>query len=125
MALKGFSRKFVGGGLSSEAKNEALEELFVFGKENQRPFFRRMAVLTMVSTVIATGGLLSDSAAVVIGAMLVAPLMRPVMSAAAAITMGWSRRFWQSMLLITVMASSVVLASMLLALMSPDTVEMT
>ena len=125
MALKGFSRKFVGGGLSSEAKKEALEELFVFGKENQRPFLRRMAVLTMVSTVIATGGLLSDSAAVVIGAMLVAPLMRPVMSAAAAITMGWSRRFWQSMLLITVMAFSVVLASMLLALMSPDTVEMT
>jgi uncharacterized hydrophobic protein (TIGR00341 family) len=125
MALRGFSRKFVGGGLSSEDKKEALEELFVFGKENQRPFFNRMAVLTMVSTVIATGGLLSDSAAVVIGAMLIAPLMRPVMSASAAITMGWSRRFWQSILLITVMTSSVILVSVLLALMSPDTLEMT
>ena len=125
MALIGIPRKFVGGGLSPEDKKEALEELFVFGKENQHPFFRRMAVLTMVSTVIATGGLLSDSAAVVIGAMLIAPLMRPVMSAAAAITMAWSRRFWQSMLLITVMASSVVLVSVLLALMSPDAIEMT
>ncbi len=86
MALLGFSRKFVGDSLSSKDKQEALEELFVFGKENQRPFFNRMAVLTMVSTVIATGGLLSDSAAVVIGAMLIAPLMRPVMSAAAAIS---------------------------------------
>ena len=125
MALIGFSRKFVGGGLSPEDKKEALEELFVFGKENQHPFFRRMAVLTMVSTVIATGGLLSDSAAVVIGAMLIAPLMRPVMSAAAAITMGWSRRFWQSILLITVMTFSVILVSVLLALMSPDVIDMT
>jgi hypothetical protein len=66
-----FSREFVGGGLSPEDKQEALEELFVFGEENQHSFFHRMAVLTMVSTVIATGGLLSDSAAVVIGAMLI------------------------------------------------------
>lgn len=73
MPLKIFS--FVGGGLSPEDRKEALEELFVFGKENQQPFFRRMAVLVMVSTVIATGGLLSDSVAVVIGAMLIAPLM--------------------------------------------------
>ena len=79
----------------------------------------------MVSTVIATGGLLSDAAAVVIGTMLIAPLMRPVMSAAAAITMGWSRRFWQLILLITVMTSSVILVTVLLALMSPDTLEMT
>ena len=78
MPLSGFSIKFVGGGLSPEDKKEALEELFVFGKDNELAFMRRMAVLTIVSTVIATGGLLSDSAAVVIGAMLIAPLMRPV-----------------------------------------------
>ena len=125
MALKSFSRKFVGGGLSTEDRKEALEELFVFGKENQVPFFRRMAVLTMVSTVIATGGLLSDSAAVVIGAMLIAPLMRPVMSAAAAITMGWSKRLHQSLLLITAMAASVIAISAFLALLSPDTLSMT
>ena len=125
MALKSFSIKFVGGGLSPEDRKEALEELFIFGKENQLPFFRRMAVLTLVSTVIATGGLLSNSSAVVIGAMLIAPLMRPVMSAAAAITMGWSRRLWQSILLITVMAISVVISSMLLAMLSPETIEMT
>ena len=125
MALKSFSIKFVGGGLSPEDRKEALEELFVFGKENQLPFFRRMAVLTIVSTVIATGGLLSDSAAVVIGAMLIAPLMRPVMSAAAAITMGWSKRLYQSLLLIVVMAVAVILISYFLALISPDMISMT
>ncbi|MFV9616744.1 MAG: TIGR00341 family protein [Gammaproteobacteria bacterium] len=125
MALKSFSRKFVGGGLSPEDRKEALEELFVFGKENQLPFFRRMAVLTIVSTIIATGGLLSDSAAVVIGAMLIAPLMRPVMSAAAAITMGWSERLYQSLLLIAVMSVAVILISYFLALLSPDMISMT
>ncbi len=125
MPLSGFSIKFVGGGLSTEDKKEALEELFVFGKDNEHAFMRRMAVLTIVSTVIATGGLLSDSAAVVIGAMLIAPLMRPVMSASAAITMGWSKRLRQALLLITVMAVGVVLLSAFLALLSPDTLFMT
>jgi uncharacterized hydrophobic protein (TIGR00271 family) len=125
LVLKRFSRKFVGGGLSSEDRKQALEELFVFGKSNQKSFFHRMAVLTIVSTVIATGGLLSDSAAVVIGAMLIAPLMRPVMSAAAAITMGWSQRLWQSILLITVMSVAVIFISYFLALLSPDTIAMT
>ena len=75
--------EFLGNRLSPEERREALENLFVFGRENQRPFLIRMTVLLLVSTVIASCGLLSDSAAVVIGAMLVAPLMRPVMAAAA------------------------------------------
>lgn len=125
MALSGFSRKFVGGSLSPEDKKRALEELFVFGKGNEQPFLYRMMVLTIISTVIATGGLMSDSAAVVIGAMLVAPLMRPVMSAAAAITMGWSKRLHQSLLLITLMAIGVIALSAMLALLSPDTIAMT
>ena len=94
MLYKYFSGKFVGGGLSAEDKRETLGELFVFAKDNQLAFLRRMAVLTIVSTVIATAGLLSGAAVVVIGAMLVAPLMRPVISAAAAITMGGSQRLW-------------------------------
>lgn len=65
--------------LSSEERREVLEDLFVFGKDNQGPFLTRMAVLMVLSTIIATAGLLADSAAVVIGAMLVAPMMNPVM----------------------------------------------
>lgn len=125
MPLKRFSIKFVGGSLSAEDRKQALEELFVFGKDNERSFMRRMMVLTVVSTVIATGGLLSNSAAVVIGAMLIAPLMRPVMSAAAAITMGWSQRLYQSLILITVMAAAAIFISFVLSLMSPDTLSMT
>ena len=38
---------------------EVLEELFVFGKENQRLFLNRMAVLLIVSKIIACCGLWS------------------------------------------------------------------
>ena len=79
--------------LSPEERREVLEDLFVFGKSNQRPFLVRMAVLLILSTIIATAGLISDSAAVVIGAMLVAPMMNPVMASAGAVVMGWSSRF--------------------------------
>ena len=85
MADKAGKKPLLGVGLSEEGRREVLEDLFVFGKENQRPFLNRMAVLLFLSTVIATCGLLANSAAVVIGAMLIAPMMRPVMSAAGSI----------------------------------------
>ena len=40
---------------------------------------RRFYVLLALSTIIAAGGLLSNSAAVIIGAMIVAPLMGPIL----------------------------------------------
>jgi hypothetical protein len=70
--------------LTAEECRAVLEDLFAFGKNNQAPFLFRMTVLLVLSTIIANAGLISDSAAVVIGAMLVAPLMNPVMAAAGA-----------------------------------------
>ena len=80
--------------LSPDERREVLEDLFIFGKANVRPYLIRMGVLMVLSTIIATAGLISDSAAVVIGAMLVAPMMGPVMAAAGAVVMGWSKRFY-------------------------------
>ena len=70
------------------------------------------------STIIACCGLLADSAAVVIGAMLVAPMMRPVMMSSAAITLGWSNYLYQALLLTLVMAISTVAIAGLFALVS-------
>jgi uncharacterized hydrophobic protein (TIGR00271 family) len=114
---------FIGAGLSEDERREVLEDLFVFGKENQRPFFNRMAILLLISTVIACCGLLSNSAAVVIGAMLIAPMMRPVMSASGAIVMGWSSRLYASLLLVIVMAVAAVLISMGITTLAPDMVD--
>ena len=109
--------------MSADERKQVLEELFVFGKANQRPFMKRMAILLIISTVIATGGLLSNSAAVVIGAMLVAPMMRPVMSAAAAITLGWSTRFYQAILMMLAMTVGAVVISMILTAMAPTMIH--
>jgi uncharacterized hydrophobic protein (TIGR00271 family) len=108
--------------LSAEQRREVLEDLFVFGKENQVPFLIRMSVLLVLSTIIATAGLLSDSAAVVIGAMLVAPMMTPVMAAAGAVVMGWSHRFYGAIWLVLSMGVGALAISAFITLLAPDVV---
>jgi uncharacterized hydrophobic protein (TIGR00271 family) len=53
-------------------------------------------VLLILSTTIATLAILADSTAVVIGAMLVAPLMTPILGMSAAIVNGWMSRVAKS-----------------------------
>jgi uncharacterized hydrophobic protein (TIGR00271 family) len=108
--------------LSAEERRGVLEDLFVFGKENQGPFLVRMTVLLVLSTIIATAGLLSDSAAVVIGAMLVAPMMNPVLAAAGAVVMGWSKRFYGAIWLVLAMGIGAIVLSGFITLLSPDIV---
>jgi uncharacterized hydrophobic protein (TIGR00271 family) len=110
--------------LSPDERRQVLEDLFVFGKTKQVPFLFRMGVLLILSTIIATAGLLSDSAAVVIGAMLVAPMMNPVMAAAGAVVMGWSSRFYSAVWLVLAMGMGAVTLSCLITLLSPDIVFM-
>ena len=105
--------------LSSAERREVLENLFVFNKTDQKPFLYRMATLLVISTIIATCGLLSNSAAVVIGAMLVAPMMRPVMAAAAAITLAWPKHFTESLLLVVIMAISAIAISIAMTALGP------
>ena len=122
MSRFSFKQLLTQGGISAEERRSVLEDLFVFGKENQTPYLFRMAVLLLLSTVIASAGLLSDSAAVVIGAMLVAPMMNPVMAAAGSVVMGWPRRFYASLWLVFAMGVTALLLSALIALLSPEVV---
>ncbi len=52
----------------------------------------RFFVLMGFAAAIATWGIIADSTAVVIGAMLIAPLMTPLMGTSLAMTMGWPKR---------------------------------
>ena len=58
----------------------------------------RFGLLTALSTAIATLGIVVDSTAVVIGAMLIAPLMTPIMGAAAALVSAWPVRAFRALL---------------------------
>lgn len=77
--------------LDLEERSRILDELFFEG-ERRMPYFKRFATLMVFSSSIASLGLMNDSAAVVIGAMLIAPLMTPIMAFAAAVVQTWTSR---------------------------------
>lgn len=79
----------------------------------RRPYLEQFAVLLFLATVIATMGILGDSTATVIGAMIVAPLMTPIMATAAALVMGKTKRATQSLILVGLGVGSVVVVSWL------------
>ena len=63
------------------------ESKLFFEGERRRPYLERFFTLLILATIIATAGVLGDSTATVIGAMIVAPLMTPIMASAAALIM--------------------------------------
>jgi uncharacterized hydrophobic protein (TIGR00271 family) len=94
-------------------------KLFIQGTRS----VRRLAnffVLLLLATVIATYGVILDSTATVIGAMLVAPLMSPIMATAAAVVIGSARHAWRSLALVAAGVASVILLAYLLTLIIPS-----
>ena len=91
------------GKMSPEERRKILEQLYFppQGKEF-RQYLRRFVVLLSAAVLIAWCGLRANSTAVVIGAMLVAPLMEPILAMqdneegdgtkATAIAIGWIMR---------------------------------
>lgn len=95
------------------------QKLFISGP----PTARRLTnffVLLLLATVIATFGVISDSTATVIGAMIVAPLMGPIMATAAAVVMGSGRRALNALALVVAGVASVIALSWLLTFVMPD-----
>jgi uncharacterized hydrophobic protein (TIGR00271 family) len=72
--------------LAIAERDAVVDELFV-PPAGRAAWLARFVTLLTLATVIATLGLIADSTAVVIGAMVVAPLMSPLMSLAGALTM--------------------------------------
>ncbi len=68
----------------TQDEHDAIDELIPQGGPEFVEYVIRFSLLIALSASIAAFGLLADSAAVVIGAMLVAPLMTPITAAAAA-----------------------------------------
>ncbi len=84
----------------SEDAQAAIDELIPDDRPELIEFMLRFSTLIVLSSSIAAFGLLADSGAVVIGAMLVAPLMTPIMAAAAATVTARNVRLVRSLLVI-------------------------
>lgn len=80
---------------------------------------RSYFVLVVLSTAIATYGLLANSTAVVIGAMLVAPLMGPIFGVALGLTLDSRRLLLRATFSEAIGASLVVLIALLIVKFGP------
>ena len=90
---------FRGRAATPDERARIFDALFFEGAQ-RIPYLQQYFVLMLLSAAIAAFGLVNDSAAVVIGAMLVAPLMTPILAVAAAIVHGWGRRALESLLIV-------------------------
>jgi len=93
-------------------------KLFFEGTRRQQKIVN-FTVLLALATVIATYEVITDSTATVIGAMIVAPLMTPIMASAASISMGASRRATSSITLVALGVFGVIALAMVLTAIVP------
>jgi uncharacterized hydrophobic protein (TIGR00271 family) len=95
------------------------DKLFIEGPQTARRLVTFFTLL-LLATVIATYGVLSNSTATVIGAMIVAPLMGPMMATTSAVVMGSLPRALRAFALTVAGIVAVILFSFLLSLIVPS-----
>ncbi len=95
------------------------DKLFIEGPQTARRLTNFFTLL-LLATVIATYGVLSNSTATVIGAMLVAPLMGPMMATTSAVVMGSVSRALRAFALTVVGIVAVIIFSYLLSWIVPE-----
>lgn len=111
-----FVRRF---GFDPEYRDEFAKKLFFEGND-RGPKIKNFFVLLLLAAAIATFGVISDSTATVIGAMIVAPLMTPIMAMAAAVVLASPQRMANAFGLVAAGVISVIALSWLLAWLVPD-----
>jgi len=106
------------GGRVGSADLELLRDKLFYDRRDQRDALVRFGVLLVLSTVIAAGGVVGDSTATVIGAMIIAPLMTPIMATALSIVTGDAAHLFRSMIVVVVGACASVGLSFCIGLLS-------
>jgi uncharacterized hydrophobic protein (TIGR00271 family) len=75
-----------------------IQDALFFDGPDQRRNLERFGTLMFFATAIASYGVIGDSTATVIGAMLIAPLMTPILATAAAVVTGQMHRAGRALL---------------------------
>lgn len=103
-------------GLDSEERRRVMQAVALRAEDG---WIQRFSVMLGLSVVVAVMGLSLDSAAVVIGAMLLAPLMTPVLGVSAAMAMAMPKALTRSVTVVVIASVLSVVASYLLARLMP------
>ncbi len=109
--------------IGSERRDVLADGLY-FEDPNRHGKIVSYAVMLLLSTALASLAILQDSTAVVIGAMLVAPLMTPIMGCAAGLIAGWRRRVLVSLGVIVVSVVGAIGLAWILAAWIPALVPL-
>ena len=88
------------------ATDFANEDFFV--PERAGAYWVRFGTLLGIAAIIATIGLYRNSGAVVIAAMLIAPLMTPILGIAKALVLGWTARMLYLLAIVLVAAAATI-----------------
>ncbi len=94
------------------------DRLFLDGRRKQTAFW----VLLTLAAIIAGSGVVADSDATVIGAMIVAPLMTPILGTALAVVLADRFRILRGVATVAAGAALVVVLGFLLGLLVPEPV---
>ncbi|MBM3658855.1 MAG: DUF389 domain-containing protein [Actinobacteria bacterium] len=103
----------------TERDYQRMRDAVFFEGDARRRRMSRFWGLLVLAAVIATAGVISDSTATVIGAMIVAPLMVPILGAVFAIVIGSRPNLVRSVLLIVAGAAAVVVVAYLIGVAVP------
>lgn len=104
----------------SVASEERFKDLFLQLREDASINSLYIALIVL-STFLASLGLYANSSAVVIGAMLLAPLMAPIISCSMGLLRGEDRLFYQSLKKLSLGIVLALLAAFLVSLFMPQT----
>ncbi len=99
---------FLHGGEVTAEDVEVLQDKLLFDRHPRSDRLLRFFILLLLSAIIATYGVVSDSVATVIGAMIVAPLMTPIMAVSLSIVSGDHRNIVRSLLIVAAGTVAVV-----------------
>jgi len=99
---------FFDGGAKVTPLPEVSDQLFLRTREDNNDKLIRFGVLLVLSTAIATGGILTDSTATVIGAMIVAPLATPIQAIGLAIVTTRPTQIARSALILLASIAAVI-----------------
>ena len=104
------------GGVTGADVDRMTERLFLDSRRKLSAFW----VLLVLAAIIAGAGVVADSTATVIGAMIVAPLMTPILGTALAVVLGEPRWVLRGVLMILAGALTVVVIGFLLGTLVPE-----
>jgi len=103
--------------LSEGEREEVISSIMIAPSRIAMESFFTMLFL---SVIVATVGLVQNSSAVVIGGMMIAPLMSPILGISASTLMGWNMHLARTIALVLLSASGTILLAMAMAFALPQ-----